>query len=88
MCAVSMIYDYGRTIFPVKWSEQQIGDVPLQPLEERKTIQEWLEEFEKLRKAAEEFDKRTGQPDCEDPSKLEWMKEIEQRLAKLENDKQ
>ena len=43
-----------------------------------------LDEFKKVIDAAQEFDKVADQPDCEDPVKMEWMKEVEERLAKLE----
>jgi hypothetical protein len=35
-------------------------------------------------RVAEEYDKATNQPNCEDPKKMEWMKEVEKRLAELE----
>lgn len=41
-------------------------------------------EFQDLIKQAEKFDKATGQPHCEDPEKIAFMKRIEERIAKLE----
>ena len=32
----------------------------------------------------EELDKRLNQPDCEDPEKSAWMREVERRLDKLD----
>lgn len=40
--------------------------------------------FKDLVKKAEDFDKATGQPHCEDPEKTAFMKKIEERLAALE----
>ncbi len=34
--------------------------------------------FEKLVREAMDFDKKTGQPDCEDPEKMKWWKAIEE----------
>jgi hypothetical protein len=33
---------------------------------------------------AKEFDKATKQPDCEDPKKAEFMREVLDRLAAIE----
>jgi uncharacterized protein (DUF3084 family) len=46
--------------------------------------QKWRD-FQTLKQQAEEFDSKTDQPDCEDPAKAEWMREVEERLARLEN---
>jgi hypothetical protein len=32
------------------------------------------------------LDKKLGQPECHDPSKAEWMRSIEERLARLEKE--
>jgi hypothetical protein len=40
--------------------------------------------FKVLVKEAEKFDADTNQPDCEDPEKAKWMREVEERLARLE----
>lgn len=51
-------------------------------------IQDWNQQnwrdFQTLKQQAEEFDRKTDQPDCEDPAKAAWMREVEARLAKLE----
>lgn len=48
----------------------------------------WTSEkyFELLKfvKQAEEFDQKTNQPHCEDPKKIEILKRIGDRLAKIE----
>lgn len=32
------------------------------------------------------LDTKLGQPDCHDPAKAAWMREVEKRLKKLESD--
>ena len=46
--------------------------------------QETIKPFKKLVVEAEEYDRKTGQPDCEDPEKVAWLKKIKERLAALE----
>ena len=43
-------------------------------------------EFLKLWDSIKDFDKKTGQPNCEDEKKTEWMKGIEARLRLLEKE--
>jgi hypothetical protein len=43
----------------------------------------WADYKEVLRRL-ESLDAKLGQPDCEDPAKAAWMREVEQRLARLE----
>jgi len=43
-------------------------------------------EFQEILKRLEELDKKLGQPHCEDPAKAAWMREVEERLAKLEEE--
>ena len=40
--------------------------------------------FYELIKKAEEFDRISGQPDCLDPVKDDWMKRINERLECIE----
>jgi hypothetical protein len=40
----------------------------------------WYESFKKLIEAAKEFDESTGQPDCIDPKKEEWLNKVEERI--------
>lgn len=42
--------------------------------------------FTELVKQAEDFDKKTDQPDCVDPAKEEWAKQVEERLRRLESE--
>lgn len=89
MCTVSMIYDYGRANPP--WQQQQLPawqPVPgslgypnqLPDTEAREAIKKFLELVEK----AKEYDAKTNQPDCEDPSKADFMKEVLSRLGAIE----
>lgn len=66
MCAVSAIYDYGRNIVPQEAFEDAA----------------FRENFLKLVREAKEFDKVTGQPDCEDSEKKKWWNAIEERHSK------
>lgn len=43
-----------------------------------------FDEFKKLVEGAKEFDKKTGQPDCEDPAKADLLRQIMERLERIE----
>lgn len=43
-----------------------------------------LTEYQQILERLDNLDKKLGEPECHDPSKLAWMKAIEERLAKLE----
>lgn len=81
MCAVSVVQDYfrERTIQPQpfnQWPPTPAPAINWQP----DTWKLYKEILEKLT----ELDRKTGQPDCEDPAKAAWMREVEKRLAALE----
>lgn len=87
MCVVSMIHEHFQT--PWQPFSPRPGTVPLpspdftppQPsVPPGWTWIKWGEYQELLRKAAE-YDKRMGQPECEDPQKEAMMAEIEKRLT-------
>lgn len=42
-------------------------------------------QFQEILKRIEELDTKLDQPDCHDPSKAAWMREVEDRLKKLED---
>lgn len=52
-------------------------------------INQWdrqsFDQFQRVVKEAEVLDATTGQPDCEDPEKAQWMREVEERLRALED---
>lgn len=84
MCIVSNIgNDWNRT-FPDRYP-----NVPLQPIfpipEISRTEFEKLKaevlELKELLKAAKKFDEATGQPDCEQESKIKFMKQIAEALG-------
>ena len=79
MCVVSMLSDWGHRQWP-SYPPILPSYVPTYIGPSR---EEW-EEFKELLKKATKFDEVSGQPDCVDPKKQEWMKEIEERLKKLE----
>jgi len=68
MCAVSMVYAYGRD-----------------RIDENQWTRESWDHYQKLIKQAEAFDKAAKQPDCEDIEKAKWMKNMEERIKKLED---
>lgn len=41
-------------------------------------------QFQEIIQRLEQLDKKLGQPDCHDPAKAAWMKEVEDRLSRLE----
>jgi len=43
-----------------------------------------FDELKRLIDSAKRYDDLTKQPDCEDPAKAAWMREVEERLRKLE----
>lgn len=51
-------------------------------------IQDWtrpaFDEYKEILRRLEALDTKLGQPDCEDPAKAEWMKQVEERLSALE----
>lgn len=71
MCAVSMITDHYKDKWPVNSYLEMISI----------TRYQW-EEYQKLKKAAEDYDRRTKQPDCVKPDVAEWEQRIEEFLKK------
>lgn len=57
-------------------------------MRQRVPIRDWtrpaFDDYQEIIKRLEKLDKKLGQPDCVDPAKAEWMKEVEKRLAELE----
>jgi hypothetical protein len=41
-------------------------------------------EFTEILRRVNELDKKLNQPECHDPEKAKWMKEVEERLSTLE----
>jgi hypothetical protein len=95
MCAVSMITDHYRDKWPLPdFGQIQMVPypVPAPPLMDLDAIQkalggkritqaEW-DEYQELKRKAEEYDKRTNQPDCAKPGVAEWEAAIESVLVK------
>lgn len=78
MCAVSMIYDYGRQVWP--WNPTPLPPNPPTYVVNPVPTQEQWDAFLELVEKAKKFDEMTHQADCEDPEKAEWMRAIEKRL--------
>ncbi len=60
---------------------------PPKPILDLDLLRQWKKAIDDMIRVAEEYDKATNQPNCEDPKKMEWMKEVEKRLAELEAQK-
>jgi hypothetical protein len=52
------------------------------------SLQQWtrpvFSEYQEVLRRLADLDAKLGQPDCEDPAKAAWMREVEARLASLE----
>lgn len=52
-------------------------------------IDQWtvsrFNEYKDIVRRLDELDKKLSQPDCDDPAKAAWMREVEARLKVLEN---
>ena len=42
-------------------------------------------DFKEILRRLDALDQKLGQPECHDPAKAAWMREVEERLEKLEN---
>lgn len=53
------------------------------------TPQQWtrpmLDEYQQIIKRLDKLDEALGQKDCIDPAKAAWMREVEERLAAIED---
>lgn len=85
MCMVSNIGDNWGQTFPQKWPNfwpvtKPPSFWPASPVdvsrEEVEALRREIEELKKLLTAAKEFDKATGQPDCEMDEKVKMIKAI------------
>lgn len=84
MCNVSMVMDQYRPYIPYTPPQQWTWPRPTGPTAEE--LRELIESFRDAVKAAEVFDRLTGQPDCVDPEKAELVDrvaELERRLDEM-----
>ncbi len=44
-----------------------------------------FDEYKEIIDRLDKLDKKLDQPECEDPEKAAWMKQVEERLDRLEN---
>jgi len=99
MCVVSMITDHYREQWPMPgmyYMPEPVGYPTMTKIVDFTppitiTVEQW-NEYRELKRKAEEYDARTGQPDCVKPGVEEWEKMIEAVLVKrgliLKNDNQ
>lgn len=88
MCVVSMLGDDWGRRFPKSWPEIPLTpDRPLINLDNYITKEEFnklkneVEELKKLLLAAKEYDKATGQPNCEMDEKVALIKKIAEAVG-------
>lgn len=93
MCAVSFISDHYRDPYRYQRPPQPLVPPPLpQPIpwptglppSSLPWTREALDQLKDILKRLDALDKKLGLAECEDPKKAEWMKGIEERIAKLE----
>ena len=91
MCTVSMMGDQYRKVWPDPYIIPQMPYYPPQPgttITFTPTKEETaLDLLEQLMALAKKLDKVLGLPDCEDPEKTEWIKEVRERVRKHEIEK-
>ena len=78
MCVVSAITDNLQKQWTPGWT-------PFQPYPHPSAVTITLEQYNEyleLKKRAEEFDRKTGQPDCIKPELAQWEAMIEEVLRK------
>jgi len=93
MCVVSMIMDHGgrRWPNPAPDAAPAVPPIPawqFPPPPSPFPSEQEIKEFRDLLEQAKKIDKVTGQPDCEDPEKTDWMEEMEKRVSALEGKKE
>ncbi len=84
MCMVSMVYRYGtdelQKFVPPSITPQWPNPFA-PPAPDVEDLKRRVAELEKMLKAATEYDKATGQPDCDDAEKLETLKKLAEQLG-------
>jgi 23S rRNA G2069 N7-methylase RlmK/C1962 C5-methylase RlmI len=81
MCFTSLVMDQYRPYLPVQpWTPPVVIQRPYTPEE----LAELIESFKEAVKAAETFDRVTGQPDCVDPEKEKLIERVAGLEAKLD----
>lgn len=80
MCAVSAITDHYRDKWPV-WQPNTIQTAPLVIPSINISLVQW-QEYQALKRKMEEYDAKTGQPDCVKPEVAEWEEAVEAYLKK------
>lgn len=88
MCVVSNIGDYYRQHHP-EWPKvdpwEPYGPIPKQtPEQDPKDVAEAMRKFRDLIKAGEEADKAAGDGDCEKGEVKDYIKQVLERLDKIE----
>lgn len=78
MCVVSFIGDAYKNNFPTRWPQYDVNQITRVEFEALKKEVEGLRE---LLLKAKEFDKATGQPDCQMDEKVDFIKQLAKLLG-------
>lgn len=80
MCVVSAVTDFYQREWGSPWVDPGYKPPIVAPVKII-TDEQW-EEYQRLKRAAEEIDKKTSQPDCIKPDLAEWEQKMEEFLIK------
>jgi hypothetical protein len=86
MCVVSAVTDHYQREWGAPWVSPINHNAPVIDFDPNKvgtyiTAEQWRE-YQRLKKAAEEIDQKTKQPDCIKPDLAEWEAQMEAFLIK------
>lgn len=94
MCILSNVGDWGRQqIWPqlpsvpdwqIYYQQLPLPDERDAQIERLKKELEKYKKFQALMEAAKEMDAVAGTPDCESPEKTDWIKDLDERMKKVE----
>ena len=92
MCIVSYVGDYGRKniwqqlpqVFPDSIYQPFTTDVKDLEIKRLKEELEKYKKFQALMEAAKQMDAVAGTPDCESVEKTAWIKDLDERMKKIE----
>lgn len=82
MCVASAITDYHRDLWPTPSFPSPLG--PKWNTGGVWITKEQYDEYLKLKRAAEDYDAKTNQPECIKPEVAQWESEVVQYLIKGE----
>lgn len=78
------------SVAPVSPANPKVVPLPIPDFPYTPTPVDWekelqrMKEFQELIEKARKYDEMTNEPDCEDPQKTDWLKDLEARVEFLE----